>query len=105
MAHTLEEHNPGGPAGSDCWKPDSHRGHRKNGEYWHAACICHRVHRSACAPTHESRPAAAISYSVGTSGAASGYFVQWLHDVQTWLGQLGAVDYLARHRNGCVLYL
>ena len=55
--------------------------------------------------TDQSRSAAALPHAVGAAGADPGHHLQRLHDVQAWLGQLGALDYLAGYWVGGVLQL
>ena len=48
---------------------------------------------------------AAFPHAVGSAGSHHGRSVQWLHDGEVGLGELGAIDYLAGDWDGCVLHL
>jgi hypothetical protein len=54
---------------------------------------------------YQPRPAAALPHALGAVCASHGHPLQRLHDVQTRLDQLGAIDYLADHRHGRLFHL
>jgi len=52
---------------------------------------------------YESQPAAAFPDAVGAVDSDPWRDLEWVHDVQAGLGQLGAAGHLADHRAGGVL--
>ena len=88
----VEEHDSCRLAGGDRRQRDADRRYWEDGEHRDAAGFCDRVDFRDGVAAHESQPAAAFPNAVGAAGSDSGRDLEWLHDVQAGLGELGSVD-------------
>src|ERR1039458_3322222 len=101
----MEEHHARRVAGGDRGEPDADRRHRENGEHWNPAGLRDCLHRDFGSAAYEPWPASPLPHALGAVRARHGYHFQRLHDVQTRLDQLGAIDYLVDYRVGGVFHL